>query len=191
GKEPPGGTNDACVTVFEDSDVQCPDCNRVNGTHKQVLEHYGKDVRIVWWNNPLPFHKEAGPAATVALEAYAQGGNDKFWAMHDKIFANQSQINRENLEAWAKELGLDMAKVKQALDTNKYDEVIKSQQQKAAQVGARGTPAFFINGRFVSGAQPFDSFKSVIDEELARAKKIVDGGVPRARVYAEAIKDGK
>ena len=56
---------------------------------------------------------------------------------------------------------------------------------------ARGTPAFFINGRFVSGAQPFDSFKSVIDEELARAKKIVDGGVPRARVYAEAIKDGK
>lgn len=191
GNEPQKGPNDALVTIVEVSDFQCPFCNRVNGTLKQVLEHYGKDVRIVWWNNPLPFHKEAGPAATVALEAYAQGGNDKFWAMHDKIFANQSQINRENLEAWAKELGLDMAKVKQALDTNKYDEVIKSQQQKAAQVGARGTPAFFINGRFVSGAQPFDSFKSVIDEELARAKKIVDGGVPRARVYAEAIKDGK
>jgi protein-disulfide isomerase len=191
GNEPQKGPNDALVTIVEVSDFQCPFCGRVNPTLKQVQDEYGKDVRIVWWNNPLPFHKEAGPAATVALEAHAQGGNAKFWEMHDKLFERQREINRENLELWAKELGLNAAKVKEALDKGKYDEVIKAQQQKAAQLGARGTPAFFINGRFVSGAQPYPAFKTVIDEELARAKKIVEGGTPRARVYAEAIKDGK
>lgn len=189
GDEPQRGPNDALVTIVAVSNFQCGFCNRVLPTLKQIEETYGKDVRIVWWNNLLRF-PHAAAAATLALEAKAQKGDAKFWEVHDTLFENQRSINPENIEKWAKEAGLNVAQVKKAIETNKYDAVFKDQMAKASRLGAGGTPAFFINGRFMSGAQPFPSFKSVIDEELARAKKIVESGTPRARVYAEAIKDG-
>ena len=128
------------------------------------MKTYGKDVRVVWRDNPLPFHQNAGPAAQLAREAAAQG---KFWQAHDKLFKNQQALTRPDLEKYAEELGLNMAKVKETLDTNKYAAQIKADQDMAAKFGARGTPSFFINGRPLSGAQPFDAFQSMIDEELA------------------------
>jgi protein-disulfide isomerase len=191
GDEPQRGPDDALVTIVEFSDFQCPFCGRVEPTLKQVREKYGDEVRIVWMNNPLPFHTNAKPAATAALEAYAQKGDKGFWAMHDKMFANQKELTTENLEKWAKELGLNMAKFKKALAQNKYDKKIQEQQNLANTLGARGTPSFFVNGRNLRGAQPLASFTVLIDEELAKAKALVDKGTPKSKVYAKIISTGE
>ena len=191
GDEPQKGPDDALVTIVEVSDFECPFCGRVEPTLKQVQDKYGKDVRIVWMNNPLPFHKNAKPAANAALEAHAQKGDKGFWAMHEKMFANQKGLTTDNLEKWAKEIGLNMAKFKKALADDKYGKTIQEQQALAASLGARGTPAFFINGRNLRGAQPLPAFTALVDEELAKAKALVDKGTPRAKVYETIIAKGE
>ena len=142
---------------------------------------YGDKVRVVFKHNPLPFHKDAGPASEAALAAGAQG---KFWEMHDKLFANQKALKRANLETYATELGLNLAQFKADLDSGKFKAAIKADQALAAQFGARGTPGFFINGRNLRGAQPFANFKKIIDEEIKKAEALIAAGTPRANVYA-------
>ncbi len=187
---PSKGPADALVTIVEVSDFECPFCSRVQPTMKQIKEQYGNDVRFVWFNNPLPFHKNAGPAHQTAMEAFDQGGNDKFWAMHDKLFDNRTALSRADLEKYGQELGLNVAQLKSAIDNNEHQAAIEKDQKLAAQLGARGTPSFFINGRNLRGAQPFEAFKKVIDEELAKAHKLVAAGTPRSKVYEESIKNG-
>ena len=191
GDEPQKGADDALVTIVEISDFECPFCGRVEPTIKQVQDKYGKDVRVVWMNNPLPFHKNAKPAANAALEAHAQKGDKGFWAMHEKLFANQKGLTTDNLEKWAKELGLNMSKFKKALADDKYAKTITAQQTLASSLGARGTPAFFINGRNLRGAQPLAAFTAVIDEELAKAKALVAKGTPQNKVYETIIAKGE
>ena len=191
GDEPQKGPDDALVTIVEISDFECPFCSRVEPTIKSVIDKYGKDVRVVWMNNPLPFHKNAKPAANAALEAHAQKGDKGFWAMHEKMFANQKALTTDNLEAWAKELGLNAAKFKKALADDKYGKRIQEQQALASSLGARGTPAFFINGRNLRGAQPLPAFTAVIDEELAKAKALVAKGTAKAKVYEKIIATGE
>jgi len=191
GNEPQKGPDDALVTIVEFSDFECPFCGRVEPTLKQVQDKYGKDVRVVWMNNPLPFHRNAKPAATAALEAHAQKGDKGFWAMHEKMFANQKGLTKENLVKWGKEIGLNTNKLKKALDEDKYSKTIAEQQKLANSLGARGTPAFFINGRNLRGAQPLAAFTALVDEELAKAKAMVDKGTPRAKVYAKIIANGE
>jgi protein-disulfide isomerase len=191
GDEPQKGPDDALVTIVEVSDFECPFCGRVEPTLKQVQDKYGKDVRVVWLNNPLPFHKNAKGAANAALEAHAQKGDKGFWAMHEKMFANQKALTTDNLEKWAKELGLNMSKFKKALADDKYGKTIQEQQALASSLGARGTPAFFINGRNLRGAQPLPAFTALIDEELAKAKALVAKGTPKAKVYETIISTGE
>ncbi len=186
-KAPAKGPSDAYVTIVEFSDFQCPFCGRVEPTIKQIMDTYGKDVRFVWRNNPLPFHDKAALAAEAAMEARDQG---KFWEYHDKLFSNQQALARENLEQYAKDLGLNMSKFKAALDSNKHKAEIAADQTLARQIGASGTPSFFINGRSLRGAQPFDAFKSLIDEELGKAKAMAQKGTPRAQLYAKIIENG-
>ena len=191
GNEPQKGPDDALVTIVEFSDFECPFCGRVEPTMKEVEKKYGKDVRVVWMNNPLPVHKNAKPAATAGLEAHAQKGDKAFWAMHEKMFANQKALTAENLEAWGKELGLNGSKLKKALAEDKYAKTIQQQQTLANTLGARGTPAFFINGRNLRGAQPLAAFTALIDEELAKAKELVKKGTPRSKVYETTIANGE
>jgi protein-disulfide isomerase len=188
--QPSKGPDDAPVTIVEWSDYQCPFCKRVEPTLDAIQKEYGDKVRIVWRNNPLPFHKDAGPAATLATEAFKQGGDKKFWEIHDKLFANQKALKREDLEKYAQEAGLDMAKVKAALDGNTHQASITADQKLAQQMGARGTPAFFINGRFLSGAQPLPRFKDIIDDELKRTEKLIKSGTPKDKIYAALTKNG-
>src|SRR5437763_1839155 len=134
------------------------------------MQNYPKDVRVAFKNNPLPFHQNAMPAAQAAVAAAKQ---NKFWEMHDKVFANQQDLSREAFEKYAKELGLDVAKFKADMDSQDTKTRIASEMAEAAKYGARGTPAFFVNGRAFSGAQPYDNFKKMVDEEVAAADKAI------------------
>jgi protein-disulfide isomerase len=190
GNAPAKGPDKAKVTIVEWSDFQCPFCSRVEPTIDQIMKTYGKDVRVVWKNQPLPFHQNAKPSAQIAMAAYAKKGNSAFWKVHDTLFHNQQALDRASLEKYAKEVGLDDGDIKDALDNKKYDAQIEADSQEGSKFGARGTPSFFINGRPLSGAQPFDAFKKVIDEELANATRAISGGAKLANVYETLTQNG-
>src|SRR5205085_11590401 len=118
GNAPALGPKNAPVTIVEWSDFQCPYCGKVEPTLQQLREEYKGKVRIAWKNQPLSFHPNAMPAAEAAMAAYEQG-NDKFWAMHDKLFENQQGLSPERYEQIAKEIGLDMAKYKSSIESHK------------------------------------------------------------------------
>ncbi|HXT99960.1 MAG TPA: thioredoxin domain-containing protein, partial [Polyangia bacterium] len=182
------GSPNAKVTVVEFSDFQCPFCSRVVPTIAQIEKEYGDKVRVVFRHNPLPFHADAPLAAEAAVAAQAQG---KFWEMHDKMFANQQNLKRPDLEKYAQEIGLDVGKFKAALDSGAGKAQIANDMNVAKQVGANGTPNFYIDGRNVVGAQPFEKFKEVIDDELSRADKLIAKGTPPGQVYAAFMKGAK
>ncbi len=184
--DPKWGNADALVTILEASDFQCPFCSRVNGTMKQIKETYGPEkVRIVWKHNPLPFHKQAGPAHAASQAAFDLGGDEAFWKFHDLAFANQKALTEDNFVKWAKEAGLDEAKFKAALKDKKYDAKVKKDLAENRKIGVTGTPAFRINGVTLSGAQPFDRFKKVIDEQVQKAEALVKKGTPKNQVSAK------
>jgi protein-disulfide isomerase len=157
------GSDGAKVMIVEFSDFQCPFCARVVPTLSQVQDAYGDEVRIAFKHFPLPIHAAAPGAAAAAVAAQRQG---KFWQMHDLLFENQRNLNRETYLKLAGELGLDTDRFEKDLDDPAVKDRVAQDlaQANALQVG--GTPGFFINGRFLSGAQPFAAFKAVIDEEL-------------------------
>ena len=132
-------------------------------------------------HNPLSFHKAAMPAANAAECAREQG---KFWEMQDMLFANNKKLTDPDLESYANKLGLNEKVWKDCFTANKYKSRIKADQKTAVSLGAGGTPAFFINGRFLSGARPFDQFKEVIDAELKKAKA---SGVSKRDYYQKEI----
>lgn len=168
GDSPARGPATAKVTIVMFSDFQCPFCARAETTLTQLRETYGDKIRIVWKDNPLSFHKQAAPAAHFALEARAQKGDAGFWAAHDLLFKNQKALSDEDLASYAAELKLDVSRVRRAIQTEKHKASISADQRLADQLGAKGTPTFYINGHKLAGAQPIDKFKTWIDRELAR-----------------------
>jgi len=189
--DPQKGPDTALVTIVEFSEFQCPFCSRVLPTMKQIQDTYKDKVRILFKSNPLPFHKRALPASNLAREAYAQKGDKGFWAAHDMLFENQKKLEDEDLWGYAEKLGLDVAKVKDAVTNNKYGKRLEANQDLADDFSASGTPHFFVNGRRVTGAQPFDRFKTIIDEEIEKAQGLLKKGVKPAEIYEALIKDGK
>lgn len=188
---PVRGNANALVTLVIFSDFQCPFCKRVEPTIAQLRTTYGDKLRVVWKDQPLPFHPRAEPSAELARAARAQKGDAGFWAMHDALFDAQPQLEDADLERLAKKVGLDVAKAMAQVKAKTYKQAIESDQQLADDVGANGTPTVFVNGRRISGAQPIDKFKTVVDEELARAEALVKAGTAKSAVYEAAIKDGK
>ncbi|WP_437970837.1 thioredoxin domain-containing protein [Sorangium sp. So ce260] len=191
GDAPAKGPATALVTIVEWSDFQCPFCSKVVPTMEDLLKTYGDKLRFVWKNNPLPFHQRAEPAAELAMEARAQKGEKGFWDAYDLLWKNQQKLSDEDLLGYAKELGLDVEKVKAAIATKKHGASIAADQELADDLQASGTPHFFINGRRLVGAQPIDKFKTIIDEEIKKAEGILAKGVAAKDLYAEIIKDGK
>lgn len=155
---------------------------------KQIEEKFGNDVRIVYKNSPLPFHNRAMPASEAAMAAHEQG---KFWAMYDKLFENQRALEDADLEKYATEIGLDMAKYKEAMSSHKFKDAIQKDVDLAQTVNARGTPNFFVNGRNLRGAVPFENFEGLITEEIDKAKALVQAGTAATEVYAKSIANGK
>jgi protein-disulfide isomerase len=189
--DPVKGPKDALVTIVEWSEFQCPFCKRVGDTLKKITDTYPNDVRIVWKDNPLPFHPRAKPAAVLARMAYKQKGDKGFWQAHDLLFESQPKLEDADLEAIAGKVGVDWAAVKKAVEANTYEEKLSQSTDLAMDLNARGTPHFFVNGQRVTGAQPFEKFKTIIDEQLAKAKGVLAKGVAKANVYNEIMKDAK
>lgn len=190
GPLPSRGAANALITLVVFSDFQCPFCSRLEPSFDELLQRYPNELRIVWMNNPLPFHQDALPAAQAALEAFDQGGDTQFWAYHQRLFANQRALGRADLERYAQEIGLDMTMFRAALDNNEHRQTITDQAAIARRLGASGTPSSFINGRNVRGAQPAAAFIPVIDEELTRARAAIASGTPRANIYDAMVGNG-
>lgn len=158
------GPESAKIQIVEWSDFQCPFCGRVWPTLQQVRQEYGERVQVVFKHLPLRIHPKA-PAAHAAAEAAHRQG--KFWEMHDRIFANQAEMAPEKYEAYATEIGLDLERFKKDVASAGVKQRIDADSKQAEEFGVSGTPSFFINGRYLSGAQPFEEFKKRIDAELA------------------------
>ena len=161
---PSKGPQGAPIELIEFSDFQCPFCQRANPTVEQVLKTYGSRIHFVYRHYPLPTHPNARPAAEAAACAAEQG---RFWEYHDQLFANASRLADADLKQHAVTAGLDAAKFNACVDAHKFKAEVDKDVAEGNQAGVTGTPAFFINGRALEGAQPFEAFKRVIDEELA------------------------
>jgi protein-disulfide isomerase len=162
---PSKGPTSAPIELIEFSDFQCPFCLRADPTVQQVLSTYGDKIRFVYRHYPLPNHPSARPAAEAAACAAEQG---KFWPYHDLLFANPSKLSDADLKQHASTLGLNTGQFNTCVDTHKPKGLIDADLKAGEEAGVNGTPAFYINGRMISGAQPFDVFKKIIDEELSR-----------------------
>ncbi|MFO0647536.1 MAG: thioredoxin domain-containing protein [Polyangiales bacterium] len=161
------GPRDAPVTVVTFSDFQCPFCARVNPTLERLREQYRAQVRIVWRNYPLAFHQNAMPAAEAAEEVLRQRGNDAFWRYHAMLFENQRALTTEDLVRYASAVGANGDHVRRALEDHRHQSAVRSDIAAFDASGARaGTPAFFINGRMLRGAQPYERFAAAVDRAL-------------------------
>ena len=161
------GGSDAKVTIVEYSDFQCPFCSKGAIVIAEVEKKYGNKVKVVFKNFPLPFHNQARLAAEAAFCANEQGVKF-FWKMHDAMFGDQSKLDKDNLYASAKKIGVKEAEFKTCLEATKYKAVIDADMAEGQKLGIKSTPSFFVNGKLVNGAQPLEVFSEVIDEELAK-----------------------
>ncbi|MBX3228592.1 MAG: thioredoxin domain-containing protein [Labilithrix sp.] len=191
GNGPARGPATAEVTIIEFSDFQCPYCKKVGPTLERIRREYGDKVRIVWRDNPLSFHPRAEPAAQLARAARAQKGDAGFWAVHDALFASQPKLDDADLEQIATDAKLDVQKAMAAVKAKTYASAIDADVVLGDDFEVKGTPNFFVNGRRLSGAQPFEKFKPLIDEEIAKATALLKAGTARTALYDALIKDGK
>ena len=162
---PAKGPESAPVTIVEFSDFECPFCSRLVPTVDEVVAKYGDKVRVVFRQFPLSIHPTAQKAAEASLCAHEQG---KFWQMHDEMFKDQKGLAVDNLKTKAAALGVNADQFNACLDGGKYAKQVADDMQAGAEVGVSGTPAMFVNGRFLSGAVPFADVAKLIDDELAR-----------------------
>ncbi len=164
--DPSLGTAKAPVTLIEFSDFQCPYCRQVAPTLKKIRATYGDKVRIVWKDFPLTqIHPQAFKAGEAGHCAAEQG---KFWEFHDQLFANQQALQPDDLKKYATAGGIDGERFSACLDMSKHAELVRDGVAQGTQLGVNSTPTVFVNGRRVSGAQPYEVFAAVIDEELSR-----------------------
>jgi len=177
------GPDDALVTVVEFSDFQCPYCARLAPTVHELPQRHA-DVRVVFRQMPLPNHALARPAAKAALAAHRQG---KFWEMHDALFERGGKITDGDMDDIAEEIGLDLGRFATDREDPAIEAMVAEDEALARQVGVQGTPASFVNGRFMSGAQPVEAFDTTIERERAAAQALIDSGVPADRVLDTLI----
>jgi protein-disulfide isomerase len=185
GKAPARGPEDALLTIIEYSDFECPFCRAVEPTIKTILAEYPGKVRVVWKDSPLPSHRYGLQAAIVGRVAHAQG---KFWKWHDRLLMNQEPLNAHSLEGFAREIGLDGATIRGALADRELEAAIREDVAAAQKIGVRGTPAFFINGVYLAGAQPLEAFRKIVETQIGKAEALVRQGVATSAVYDEIMK---
>ncbi len=185
---PAFGPEFAKVTIIEWSDFQCPYCSRAAPTVEKLRDAYGKDVRVVFRNLPLPMHPNARIAAQAAMAAHAQG---KFWPMHDQLFANQAALDHDSLLRTAEKLGLDMTRFVKDMDSAEVKARIDADMAAAAAADVHATPSLYVNGRLYEGAPPWEQLKADIDREIAKADKLLAQGVKPEALYGRLVADAQ
>lgn len=181
------GPADAPLTVVVFSDFQCPFCGKLAPTIHELPQRHD-DVRVVFRQLPLPNHSNARPAAKAALAADRQG---KFWEMHDALFDADGQINTKEIEAIARDVGLDMAQFASDLGDPALEAIVAEDEALAKQLGVSGTPASFVNGRYISGAQAAESFDALIEKEREVARGVLANGTKPADVLPTLLQQAE
>lgn len=184
---PSRGPAGALVTVVEFSDFHCQYCRLASDTVAELLRLYPREVRVVYRHSLLD-PEDGTLAAEAAMAAAAQG---RFWPFHDRLFAAADRIDRAEVERAAREVGLDMDRFRSDLDQARYRSAVRAEDRRAAELGVSATPVFFVNGRPLVGAHGLGTFVSLIEEERARAEKLVAAGVARGEVYHRVTARGR
>jgi len=165
---PSFGPSTSKVTLVEFGDFQCPFCSKASGVVRQVKSKYGTKVHFVFRQFPLAFHVNAHLAAEAALAAHAQG---KFWEYHDKLFENQQALERQSLEQYAKQLGLDMTLFKKALDKKELAGKVDWDVKLGTDISVQGTPTMYLNGKRIVNPTDYGEVAKAIDEALTAKPK--------------------
>ena len=186
GDAPARGPANAPVTIVMFSDFECPFCERGHRTLEALQRKYADEVRIVYKAYPLDMHSNALLAAMAARTAQEQG---KFWAFHDQLYGGAS-LDVPSLLGYARKVGMDVAALERNLDRLTHAAEVRRDMRQARRLGVTSTPHFFINGRPLTGAQPFEAFDEIVSEELELAEQWRAEGVPADAIYEHAIKDG-
>jgi protein-disulfide isomerase len=174
------GRDDAKVWLEVCSDFECPFCAQLAPTVHELVENYGELIRVTWRNCPLPFHKHAMPAAEAAREVFVQAGDAAFWAYHDALFAYQGELEPNALVELAKKVqGVDAEKVRAAVADHRHEAAVRADLTAVVESGAAsggfGTPATFVNGRLIAGAQPYDIFEQAVERALVETPEAYAG----------------
>ncbi len=165
GDNPSIGPKGAKIQLVEFTDYQCPFCGRVRPTINQVMDDYKDKVRYTLMDFPLSFHQYAKKAHEAV---HCAGDQEKYWEYNKELWTKQQALQVDKLKEYAKELKLNTKKFDECLDSGKYTNLVEKNTKVGADAGAQGTPSFFINGIFLSGARPVGDFKKIIDDELSR-----------------------
>ncbi len=182
------GPDDAKVTVVMITDFQCPFCKRVQAALRSLEHARGDELRIVVKHNPLVFHPRARAAALAAEAARLQ---DKFWEMHDLLYEHSRALSDADLRGLAEQAGCDVRRFERDLRRADIARQVDEDIALARRVGARGTPSFFINGRYLAGAQPVSAFEAIIDQEMVEADRRIAAGTATSNLYDELMRDAK
>ena len=180
GPAPIRGAKGAEITIVMWGDFQCPFTRRSLATLDELEAHHRGQIRIAFKHNPLPMHPRAMAAALAAEAANRQG---KFWKMHDLLFEHQRRLEDADLRRYARQLHLDVDRFRRDLADPALRRRVEADQRQADALGARGTPAFFVNGRFLSGAQPTPVFERLVEAELEEARIRIDDGTAKSELY--------
>lgn len=160
------GKEDAPVTIVEYSDFQCPYCAKGMERVNELKKRYGKKIRVVFKQFPLPSHPDARPAAEAALCVNEQS-QDKFWKYHDMLFNNQQNLSADDLKAHAKAVGADEKKFSECMSSKKYAAQVEADLSEGNRLGVNSTPSFFVNNQPIKGARDVEEFAEIIDEAIA------------------------
>ena len=165
---PSKGPVKAPVTIVKFEDFHCPFCKKVQPTLAQVLSKYGEKVRLVHRDFPIDgIHPAARRGHEAARCANEQG---KFWQYHDVLYANAPKADAADLKSYAREVGLDVPAFEKCVANGEFRDVVQKDVEEGTRLGVNGTPAFFINGRLLSGAEPIERFAAIIDDEISRGR---------------------
>ena len=181
------GSRGAPVTMVAFIDYQCPYTKRAWGVLHELSRRYGDELRIVLKHHPLPFHKQAKPAAVMAQAVLELGGVGAFLRFSDQAFEHQAGMNESDLEVWAAAAGVPVRRVHSAVSDPLHTSAVENDMALAERLGERGTPAFLINGVRVRGAQPLEKFVEVIDQEVPAARAAQNGGLSDGQLYEQRV----
>ncbi len=183
GSSPKRGADEPLVTIVEFSEFECQYCADVQPTLDGLLARYGGDLQLVWKHYPLPSHARARPAAIFAAEAFARGGDTKFWRVHDLLFAAKGSLDDSALGAIAKRARLPEVAMLDAVRRGDRGREVDADVALGEKHDVAGTPVFLVNGRSIRGAQAPAVFRKTIDEEIETARRLLANGTDRRRMY--------